>query len=132
MNKERKNLLVFGYGLAVILIFIAARLWLKHGFSSIKIVLLAVAVGLALVTLLNVELIRPFYKKWMAIGHFIGECVSRIVLGIIFYLVFGVSGILLRLLKKDLLDQKIQTDAKSYWLPKRSNEMDRDKYKRQF
>ena len=131
MNKERKNLLVFGYGLALILTFIAIRLWIKHGLSQFKIVLLVIAVGLFLVTLLNVELIKPFYKKWMTVAHFIGECVSKVVLSIIFYLVFSVAGVLLRLLGKDLLDEKIQPDVDSYWLPKKPDSYE-DKYKRQF
>jgi hypothetical protein len=49
-----------------------------------------------------------------------------------FYLIFGIAGIVLRLLGKDLLDQKIDPKAVSYWIDKDQVDFDKNNYTRQF
>ena len=49
-----------------------------------------------------------------------------------FYLVFGVAGLILRLLNKDLLDQRMDGTAHSYWIKKDRIEFDKTHYTRQF
>jgi hypothetical protein len=116
MNKERKNLLVFGYGLALILTFFAVRLWLKYGCSPLKVALLVSAATILAVTLINVQWLKPVYTRWMIVGQHIGHVVSLIILSVIFYTLFGVTGMILRLLGKDILNQKIQKEAITYWI----------------
>ncbi len=50
-HKEKKNLLVFGYGLAIIIAFFVVRLAFKHhALTTGKIFALGLAVLLALIT----------------------------------------------------------------------------------
>ncbi|HLD69538.1 MAG TPA: SxtJ family membrane protein [Candidatus Omnitrophota bacterium] len=132
MDKERKNLLVFGYGWAIILTVIALRLWIKHGLSTSKIVLLSVAVLFALVSAWRVQLLKPVYKIWMAVGHKISFVISTIILSVLFYTVFFITAIVLRLLRKDFLNQTIQPELNSYWLSRKSSAADPQGFKRQF
>ena len=46
--------------------------------------------------------------------------------------VFGIVGIILRLLKKDLLDQRMNYAADSYWIKKEQMDFNQNHYTRQF
>ncbi|MDP8211816.1 MAG: SxtJ family membrane protein [Candidatus Zapsychrus exili] len=122
MNKERKNLLVFGYGLTAILGFIGTRLYVKHGFGTLSAILLFAALGFLAVSFTNVKNLKPFYIKWMKMAHFIGNIVTGILLSIVFYLAFGLVGIIIRLLKKDILHEKQDKAAESYWIKKKKED----------
>ncbi len=132
MNKERKNLLVFGYGLALIFSIVAIRLWQKHGLSVNKIVLLAVAVILLFITTFKLKWLKPIYNRWMKMAGLIGEVVSTLILTVIFYSMFTIFGIILRFLKKDLLDQKIKPELNTYWVTRDSDQLDSKRYEQQF
>lgn len=131
-KKEQKDLKVFGYGLAIIISFIVIRLGMKHGFTNGKFAALAIAAALALLTALRLPAIRPLYRVWMKGARFIGEIMNFVLLSVIFYVFFSITGIVLRLLRKDLLDQKIDKSAKTYWKPARCGPFDRERYTRQF
>lgn len=131
-NKEQKNLRVFGYGLSLIIAFIVIRLGLQHGFSLGKVMALILAGLLVLMTAWQLQAIRPFYRVWMKAARFIGEVVNFVLLSVIFYLFFGTIGIILRLMRKDLLDEKIDKSALTYWKTLRSGSFDRESYRKQF
>jgi len=52
--------------------------------------------------------LRQVYKGWMIFGHGLGWVNSRIILGILFYLIFFPMGVLMRMMKKDPLAKKIE------------------------
>ncbi len=131
-KKEQKNLRVFGYGLSLIIAFIVIRLGLQHGFSVGKITALILAGFLVLMTAWQLQTIKPFYKVWMKAARFIGEVVNFVLLSVIFYLFFGTIGIILRLIRKDLLDEKIDKSALTYWKTVRLGPFDRESYRKQF
>ena len=80
----------------------------------------------------KVELLKPVYNIWMPAAHFIGSVISGIILSVVFYVTFGISGIILRLLRKDLLDQKICINKESYWTRKDEGVFDKERYTKQF
>ena len=129
---EKKNLQVFGYGLAVIITFFSVRHVMKHGFSNGPYIAFAVAAIFALTTAVSLNALRPVYRIWMKGARFIGEIVSFVLLAAIFYVIFGLVGIVLRLMRKDLLDERINKSAKTYWLSARSGVYDRERYTKQF
>ncbi len=132
MNKERKNLIVFGYGLAVILTFFAARGIWKHGADFGTFIFIAAAIIFASVTTMNYEILKPFYIRWMKVAHFIGTVVTTLLLSIIYYVMFGAFGIVLRLLGKDFLDMKLEPSRTSYWIAKEQKDFKKEDFLRQF
>ncbi len=54
------------------------------------------------------------YRPWMKFGHVAGWINTRIILGIMFYVVFFPAGILMRLVAKDPMARKLDSAAKSY------------------
>lgn len=131
-KKEQKNLRVFGYGLSLIIAFVVIRLGVKHGFSVGKYCALIPAVLLTLATALKLEKIKPIYRIWMKGARFIGEIVNVVLLSVVFYLFFGVAGIILRLMRKDLLDEKIDKSALSYWKKITFDPQDKARYTKQY
>jgi hypothetical protein len=132
MDKEKKQLVVFGYGLAVILGLVSAHLWRQHGWYSAHLILLPSMIALVLVTSLNYRMLQPLYRQWMKVAHGIGAIITGILLSVLFYLVFGIAGIILRLLRKDLLNERIDRAADSYWITKNQTHFDKSHYTRQF
>jgi Saxitoxin biosynthesis operon protein SxtJ len=54
------------------------------------------------------------YKGWMAVGNVLGWINTRIILGAVFYLVVTPIGAVRRLLGKDPMGKKLQSDVDSY------------------
>jgi len=132
MNKEKKNLLVFGYGLVLILSFFCWRTWHEHGWTWINCALSTGAIFFLIITPVNRPLLKKIYDKWMIVAHGIGNVISSIILALLFYGFFSLVGIVARIMKKDFLDQKIDPDKDSYWIKTESVKFDKETYKKQF
>ena len=57
-------------------------------------------------------------KLWFKLGLFLGAIVSPVIMGLIFFLTVTPTGMIMRLLGKDILNQKINKSVKSYWIKK--------------
>ena len=57
-------------------------------------------------------------KLWFKFGMLLGAIVSPIIMGIIFFLAVTPTGIIMRLLGRDLLRQKLNKSKKSHWINK--------------
>ena len=61
-------------------------------------------------------------KLWFKFGLLIGSIVAPIVMAFVYFFTVLPTGLIMRLLGKDLLKQKLNKNAKSYWI-KRSEPM---------
>ncbi len=73
----------------------------------------------------------PVYKVWMGMAFFLGWFVSRMILGIVFYLAITPIGLILRLLGKRLLT-KADAHASTYWVRRDGKERSREAYEKLF
>jgi hypothetical protein len=64
--------------------------------------------------------LRPAFRGWMAIGRILGWINTRLILGALFYTLFLLTGVMLRLLGKDPMHRRFEPDAKTYRVPSRS------------
>lgn len=76
--------------------------------------------------------LRPVYIGWMKFAFVLGWVNTRLLLGIFFYLVLTPIGLFLRITGKDLLDRRIDRSAKSYWIKRGSDPVDKSRYERLF
>jgi len=123
--KPVNNLWIFVFQLAVIGIKV------QRGTGIVPMVLIGFSVAMLVITIWRVERLQGFYTYWMKVVQGIGTVVSAIILSLMFYLVFAPVGLILRLLRKDLLNRKLEPEKESYWI-KREYVFDKDNYKRQF
>ncbi len=71
------------------------------------------------------------YRSAMLVAHGISWVVMRVVLGVFFYVIISPISITMRLLGKDLLDEKLEPTRCSYWRPRPKKE-GKEHYQRLF
>ena len=69
--------------------------------------------------LVNSNILTPFNILWFKFGIALGKFISPIIMGLVFFLVVTPTGLIMRLLKKDLLKLK-RNNSKSYWIKRKS------------
>jgi hypothetical protein len=77
-------------------------------------------------------LLKPIYILWMRLAFILGWFNTRLLLLIMFYLIFAPIGLIMRLLRIDLLDRRIDKNRHSYWREKEEKSFDPLNYKKQF
>ena len=58
-------------------------------------------------------------KLWFKFGLLLGSIIAPIVMALVYFSTVLPIGIIMRLLGKDLLKQKLNKNAKSYWIERR-------------
>ncbi len=89
------------------------------------------SVTVLIITLAAPRVLSYIYRAWMLVAEGISWVLLRVILGIFFYLVLSPVGFFMRLSGKDMLDEKINRQATSYWRKKISNST-QEQYERLF
>ncbi|MEE9304289.1 MAG: SxtJ family membrane protein [Thiotrichaceae bacterium] len=112
-DASKEELRKFGLimGAAFILIFGLLFPWIFN--KSLPLWPWIVAVVFIAWALIHPTSLKPVYIVWMKIGGVVGFINTRIILGLLFFLVFLPTGILLKLFGKELIPNKF-SDEKSY------------------
>lgn len=104
----------FGIVFSIIFTIIALLPLLEGG--VLRIWALCIAMGFLILGFFAPQVLIVPNKLWAQLGIVLGSIVSPIVLSILFVLTVIPTGIIMRLLGKDLLCQKIDKRAKTYWV----------------
>ena len=108
-----------GFGIVFFVVFFLIGLYpLTY---SVEIRIWAVIISLIFIVLgfFNSKILTPLNKIWFKFGIFLGKIISPVIMGIIFFLVVTPTGLIMRLLGKDVLNLKYNK-SKSYWIEKNS------------
>ncbi len=116
-NKDIKISSNRSFGLVFFVLFLVIGLWPLINDNEIKIWSIVISVVFLVLGLLNSKLLLPLNKLWFKFGLLLGKIISPLVMGIIFFLVVTPIGLLMRMLKKDLLNLQFNNE-KSYWIEK--------------
>lgn len=130
LDTSKRSLKKFGMTMGAALLVITLLMLIRHRREAgcpVFIAFLFFSLGLAAPGLL-----RPFYVLWMRFALVLGWINTRLILGVLFYLVFTPIAIVLRLLRTDLLDVRIEKQRESYWKKKEKVENRLERYDRQF
>lgn len=129
---EKKQIRQFSVAMGVFLSILGSISLYKGGdlypyFYSIGATFAAVGLALPIV-------IKPIFRLWMKIAFALGWFNTRLLLSIIYFLMFAPIGLITRILRIDFLDRKFpQKNKTTYWKPHRSHKEDKeDAYERQF
>ena len=74
--------------------------------------------ALILLGLVAPRLLKGIYIAWMAMAFTLGLVMSTLVLSICFFLIITPLSFIGRMVGKDFLYEKLNREAKSYWLPR--------------
>ena len=72
------------------------------------------SVGLSALALILPVILKPLYVVWMYIGFVLGWINTRIILCILFYVLFTPAALVMKIFRKDPMHRKITETAKSY------------------
>lgn len=126
---DKKTLRKFGITMAVAFLFISSLFFFRQKYNvavnSLVISCLFMVIGLAFPVLL-----KPVYIAWMRFAFVLGWINTKIILVVLFYLVFAPTGLLMRLCGVDLLERK--NKPASYWKKKEQEESGISSYERRF
>ena len=75
-------------------------------------------------------LLTPVYHLWMKIGHVLGWINTRIILGLVFFVIFAPVAIVFKIFGKDALKQRLDASASSYRIA--SEQAPRDRMERPY
>jgi len=130
INSGRRERQKFGITVGIILGLLGGLFfWRERDYYSYFLILSTVFLFFGLVLPV---LLKPIHKIWMTLAIFIGWFMSRFILSVLFYLVLTPIGLSMRLLGKDLLNQKFNKNAETYWIKRDKTGFDRSRYEKLF
>ncbi|MDD5454725.1 MAG: SxtJ family membrane protein [Candidatus Ratteibacteria bacterium] len=129
LNKDRKILKNFGLTMAIAFGAISVLLFLRYKYT-LALYGLIISLIFFCVGLISPALLKPIYIAWMRFVLILSWINTRIILVILFYLIFTPMGLLIRLLGIDLLERKNR--QKSYWKEKEKIDFNPLNYERRF
>jgi D-alanyl-lipoteichoic acid acyltransferase DltB (MBOAT superfamily) len=130
IKTTRDMLKKFGLVMSLAFAIVATIVFLKHRHSVLPIKILSLFFLFA--ALIVPGILKYFYIVWMKFAFILSWFNTRLLLSIIFYLVFSPIALLMRLFRKDPLERKVEPDSSSYWKHKGKKEFSINDYHRQF
>lgn len=77
------------------------------------------------------KLLKAFYNVWMKFAHALGWVNTKIILSIVYFLIFTPIALFFRLIGKDPMDRRFES-VDSYWIKRETKVFDQEDYRRQF
>jgi len=105
------------FGIVFFIVFLIIALWPLLKQNEIRIWSLIISFIFFVLGLINSRLLTPLNKLWFKFGIFLGNIISPIVMGIVFFLVVTPTGLIMRFFRKDILRLKKNSND-SYWINK--------------
>ncbi len=128
IDLNKRNLLKFGITMGIAFLVIAIFVLIRHKHSALPLAIIAVIFSVA--AGIAPGFLKPAYIIWMRFAFALSWINTRLILIIIFYLVFTPIGLIMRLCRVDLLERGIDKHKASYWKKKEPGES--PGYERQF
>ena len=105
------------FGIVFFLFFFIISIFPLFKDEGIRIWAVILAIIFLILGLLNSSVLSPLNKIWFKFGILLGNFISPIVMGLIFFTVVTPTALIMRALGKDLLNLK-NNNKKSYWIEK--------------
>lgn len=130
LSPNRRQLRSFGITLGIALLVIAGVLYWRT--APGVIVVSSIGVSLLIAGLVAPAILRLLYKPWMALAVLLGFIMTRVLLTLIFVLLFIPTGLFMRLFGRDPLRRKLDPAAKTYWIRKQYSPESRERLERYY
>ena len=120
----KKELRQFGTVMGIFLVLFLGLLipWVwEFPFPVWPWIAAAVFIGSALIAPV---LLKPIYIVWMKLSHVLGWINTKILLTIVFYVIFLPIGMIMRLLGKDPMHRKFDKSTKTYRIKSKQPSVD--------
>ncbi|MCH8957432.1 hypothetical protein IIA28_19270 [candidate division KSB1 bacterium] len=109
-RKEKRDIrMVF----LVFSLFFSVIAW-KNYPSNLSFAFSGLVVVQVLTLIFKPILLRPVFRVWLKVTHFIGKVNTQIILTLLYYLVFTPYGLVMRLFGRDSMQRKLKSTG-TYW-----------------
>ena len=130
IKSEKSDLRNFGITVGIILLIISGFLFWKEKesfqiFLAIGIILFLTAIAIPFV-------LKPVYWIWMIFAIILGWLMTRVILSLLFYVVFTSIGLTLRFFGKQFLELRWDKSKGSYWNYRTNEHLQNENYEKQF
>tara|TARA_B110000285_G_C14745762_1_gene432884 strand:- start:104 stop:487 length:384 start_codon:yes stop_codon:yes gene_type:complete len=105
------------FGTVFFLVFSIISLFPLLKNENIRIWSIIIAIVFLVLGLLNSKFLTPLNKIWFRIGIILGNFVSPIVMGMVFFAIVTPTSLIMRVFGKNLLNLK-KENKKTYWIEK--------------
>ena len=112
INIKRKDNITFG--VLFFVFFLIIGLYPLKSDGAIRIWSVLFSLVFLIITIIRPNLFTFLNKLWIKFGILLGRIISPIVMGLVFFFVVTPIGVLVRILKKDVMGLK--RGASSYWI----------------
>ena len=113
-NKKIKKKDNITFGILFFVFFLIFGLYPLKSFGSLRIWSVVLSVAFLIITIIKPNLFTYLNRLWIKFGMLLGKIISPIVMGLVFFFVVTPIGILVRVLKKDVMG--LNRGAPSYWI----------------
>ena len=110
-----QHLREFGLLFSLIGIVVSAYLQLVGLYNDLVPTLALVGAGFGLVALYIPIFLYPLWKLWMGFGNIMGSIVTTLLLALLWALIMIPTAILLRILRKQVVNLTFDKSITSYW-----------------
>ena len=107
------------FGIVFSIVFLIVSLYPLISSEGLHIWALIVSATFLLLAYVAPKTLAFPNKLWFKFGMFLGSVIAPIVMTLIYFVTVLPTGIIMRLLGKDLLKQNLDKNAKSYWIERR-------------
>jgi len=105
------------FGIVFFLVFLIVSIYPLFKEGDLRIWSLILCLIFLILGLINSSILTPLNKLWFKFGIILGNIVSPIVMGLVFFLVVTPTSLLMKIFRKDILHLK-KNKTKSYWIEK--------------
>ena len=102
------------FGIFFFIFFLIIGLYPLVSVGVIRIWSVFLSLVFLIITIIRPNLFTFLNRSWIQLGIFLGKIISPIVMGLVFFFVVTPIGMLVRVLKKDVMGLK--RGASSYWI----------------
>ena len=105
------------FGIVFFLFFLIVGIFPLLNNEDIRIWSIILSIIFLILGLLNAPILSPLNRAWFKFGILLGNFVSPIVMGVVFFIVVTPTALIMRALGKNLLSLK-KNNKKTYWIEK--------------
>ena len=105
------------FGIVFSIAFLLISLYPLINGENLRLWSLIISIVFFVLGIINSNLLKPLNKLWFKFGLLLGKIISPFIMGMIFFVVVTPIAILMRLLRKDLLNLKFNKNN-TYWIKK--------------
>jgi hypothetical protein len=102
------------FGILFFIFFLIIGLYPLKSDEVIRVWSVVLSLVLLIITIIKPNLFTFLNKFWIKFGVLLGKIISPIVMGLVFFFVLTPVGLIVRVLKKDVMGLK--RGASSYWI----------------